>query len=152
MATVNAAQVSEGELGFHYRSKSDNIFGLAFIGQTFGDFPGTLTVSMNVQTGSVGNGKNSTSITGGIWTLPVYRTDVRGGFVGSLFGTIAQGEIVPTANPNKSDVSMTFNIVGGTLAYQGAAGTATFTGTLTVDPRGNGDELEGVVVFNAPPD
>lgn len=149
IATVNALQINQGELGFHYRSQADNMFGLSFLGQTFGDFPGTLTVSINVTTGGVGtgNGKSSNLITGGSWTLPVYRTEVRGGFVGSIYGTIAQGDIIPTANPNKSNVSMTFNIVGGTLAYQGASGTATFNGTLTLDGRG-GSELEGTVVFN----
>jgi hypothetical protein len=154
MVTVNALQISEGELAFHYRMQSDTMFGLSFLGQTSGDFPGTLTLSLNATTGSVGtgNGKSSNLITGGSWTLPVYRTDVRGGFVGSIYGTISQGEIVPTANPDKREVSMTLNIQGGTLAYQGAAGTATFTGTLTVDPRGNGGELEGTLVLNAPPD
>ncbi len=150
MVTVNALQINEGELGFHYRMQTDTTFGLSFFGQTSGDFPGTLTMSLNVTTGGVGtavNGKSSNLITGGTWTLPVYRTDVRGGFVGSLYGTIEQGEIVPTANPDKSEVSVSLNIQGGTLAYQGATGTATFNGTLTLDGRG-GSELEGTLVLN----
>jgi hypothetical protein len=55
MATVNALQVSRGELGFHYRVQSDTNFGIGFFGQTAGDFPGSLTLSLNATTG-VGTG------------------------------------------------------------------------------------------------
>lgn len=153
MATVNARQISDGQLAFDYQTQRDTTFGLGFVGQTAGDFPGTLTLSLNTST-SVGtiNGANSNVITGGTWTLPVYRTDVRSGFIGCLHGTIAGGEIVPTQNPNKSEVSMTFDIQGGSLAYQGATGTARFTGTLTIDGRSNGSELEGTLVFNVATD
>jgi hypothetical protein len=153
MATVNALQVSSGELGFHYRVQSDTNFGLSFFGQTSGDFPGTLTLSLNATTGvGTGTGPSASSINGGTWTLPVYQTDSGGRFVGALYGTISQGDIVPTENPDKSRVFMTFEIQGGTLAYQGATGRATFSGTLTTDVRSNTSELEGTVVFNAPTD
>jgi hypothetical protein len=155
MATVNARQFSDGQLAFDSETQSETAFGVGFLGQTAGDFPGTLTVSLNRAT-SVGtttiNGTSPNLITGGIWTLSVYRTDVSGGFVGSLFGTISSGQIVPTKNPNKSEVSMTFNIQGGTLAYQGATGTARFAGTLTLDGRSNGNELEGTLLVNVQTD
>jgi hypothetical protein len=151
MATVNAGQISNGQLAFNYQTQTDTTFDVGFLGQTAGDFPGTLTVSLNIaSTDAVRTikGMSATTIPGGIWTLPVYRVNVRDGFVGSLYGTITGGEIVQTNNPDKSGVSMTFVIQGGTLAYQGATGTASFTGTLSVDERGNGSELEGTLVFN----
>jgi hypothetical protein len=45
---------------------------------------------------------------------------------------------------------MTFDIQGGTLAYQGATGRARFTGTLTIDGRSSGNELEGTLIVNVP--
>lgn len=152
VATTNALEVTQGELAFHYRTQSDTNFGHTFLGQTFGDFPGTLTLSMNVMSATQ-NGLSAAgvkeSVTGGTWTLAVYRTEVRGGFVGSIYGTVSQGQIIPTSNPDKSEVFMTLDVHGGTLAYQGVTGTATFVGTLTVDGRSHGNELEGSLTFGS---
>ena len=143
--TVNARQVSEGQLGFDFGSKSETNFGVGFLGPTFGDLPGSLTMSLNIALPSETNGtEGSMSITGGFWTLPISATASSG----SLYGAIVQGDITPTQNPDKSQVSMVLTIAGGTLDHEGAVGRAVFAGTLTTDPRGGAGELEGTLIFD----
>lgn len=144
--SVDAIQVSQGERLVDPSSQRDTTFGLGFLGRTAGDLPGSVTFVLNV-TNSPETRNNVSAVTGGPWTLPVYMTEVRGGFAGSLFGTISDGVIVWDRANNTAQVSMTLKVEGGTVAFAGATGSAVFDGTLVPEDKSSGYRLQGKLSF-----
>jgi hypothetical protein len=140
--SVDAIQVSDGERLIDPNSQRETTFGLGFLGRTTGDLPGSVTFALNV-TNSPETRNNVSAITGGPWTLPVYMTEVRGGFAGSIFGTISDGVIIWDRTNNTAQVSMTLKVEGGTLAWDGATGSATFDGTLVPEDKSSRYRLRG---------
>ncbi len=76
-------------------------------------------------TGVLGSGTNT--ITGGNWSLAIPGA---AGTSGSLQGRFAGGSIVWSADGRAGTVTVSFTITGGTGAYAGDTGTATFHGTM----------------------
>lgn len=144
--SVDAIQVNQGERFIDPSSQRDTTFGLGFLGRTAGDLPGSVTFALNV-TNSPETRSNTSAITGGPWTLPVYMTEVRGGFAGSLFGTISDGVIVWDRINNTAQVSMTLKVEGGTVAWEGATGSASFDGTLVPEDKSSRYRLRGKLSF-----
>ena len=89
---VNAIEVTDGTMGYDGQTKEETAFGYSFLGRTTGAFPGSFTLSMNCAPAkAIAEGKSE--LRGGSWTLPVYMTEVRGGYAGSLYGTIEKGSM-----------------------------------------------------------
>jgi len=147
VTTVNAVEVSDGTVGFN-RMKDETTFGYSFLGPTVGAFPGSFTLSMNCSPAiSISNEKNE--LTGGSWTLPVYMATIKGtGYDGSLYGTIDKGTMIWDKTATKATMYIVLNVGGGTQAWDGVGGYATFTGTLFVDEKTQKTMLTGDLVFN----
>jgi hypothetical protein len=150
---VNAIEVTDGTMGYDGQTKEETAFGYSFLGRTTGAFPGSFTLSMNCAPAkAIAEGKSE--LRGGSWTLPVYLTEVRGGYAGSLYGTIEKGSMTWDAKGTSATIYMVLNVGGGTQAWAGVGGYATFVGTLTVDEKTETTTLSGDMVFNtisAPP-
>ena len=163
VTTVNAIEVTDGTMG-RDDLKQETVFGYSFLGRTTGSFPGSFTLSMNctppLTTGDR-EGLNGfeippvsivpppIGITGGSWTLPVYVTAIKGsGYAGSLYGTIAKGEMNYDKTGTKANVYVVLNVDGGTQAWDGVKGYATFVGTLFVDEKTQKTMLTGELVLN----
>jgi hypothetical protein len=164
VTTVNAIEVTDGTMGWD-GLKQETAFGYSFLGRTTGSFPGSFTLSMNCtppltkldhdEIGGVGVGITPIpfvppiGITGGTWTLPVYITGIRGsGYAGSLYGTIAKGEMNYDKTGTTANVYVVLNVDGGTQDWDGVKGYATFAGTLFVDEKTQKTMLTGNLVFN----
>lgn len=144
---VNAIEVTDGTLGYDSQTKEETAFGYSFLGRTSGAFPGSFTLSMNCAPATAIPGKTS-AMTGGSWTLPIYMTEVRGGYAGSLYGTIEKGTMAWDAKGTSATVYIVLNIGGGTQSWEGAGGFATFAGTLFVDEKTEETTLSGDLIFN----
>jgi hypothetical protein len=160
---VNAIEVTDGTMGFDSQTKQETAFGYSFLGRTTGAFPGSFTLSMNCTPpptkldldaiGGVGIVPvpfvRPIELTGGSWTLPVYITAIRGaGYAGSLYGTIAKGEMNYDKTGTKANVYVVLNVDGGTQDWDGVKGYATFAGTLFVDEKTQKTMLTGALVLN----
>lgn len=145
---VNAIEVTDGNLGMDYQNKSETMFGYSFLGRTTGALPGSFTLSMNC-TPAFATPGGVTQLTGGSWTLPVYLTDIKGsGYAGALFGTIAKGSMSWDKTGTSATVYIVLNVDGGTQAWDGVRGYATFAGILFVDEKTEETVLTGDMVFN----
>ena len=143
---VNAIEVSDGIAGWGL-NKEETVFGYSFMGRTTGAFPGSVTLSMNCTPAIPIRGKAS-DISGGSWTLPVYMTEIRTGYAGSLYGTIAKGTMTWDAKGTSATIYIVLNVDGGTQVYDGTTGFASFAGTLLVDEKTEKTTLTGDMVFN----
>ncbi len=146
VAKVNAIEVTDGLAGFD-SEKQETQFGYSFLGRTTGAFPGSFTLSMNCSPAIAVPGE-TTSIKGGSWTLPVYITEIGGGYAGSLYGTIAKGQMTWDKTGTSANVYIVLDVDGGTQSWNGVTGYATFTGTLTAGEKGQKTTLTGDMVFN----
>jgi hypothetical protein len=164
VTTVNAIEVTDGTMGWD-GLKQETAFGYSFLGRTNGSLPGSFTLSMNCTPPPTkpdhdeiaGVGIIPTPfvppivITGGSWTLSVYVTAIKGsGYSGSLYGTIAKGEMNYDRSGIQANVSVVLNVEGGTQAWDGAKGYATFVGILFVDEKTQKTMLAGNLVFMDP--
>jgi len=141
---VNAIEVSDGTIGTNDQSKEVTAFGYSFLGRTTGEYPGSFTLSMNCTPAIPVLGEVS-GVTGGSWTLPVYASEIRSTYAGSLYGTIAKGSM--SWDKTGTIVYLVLNVDGGTQTWDGVTGYATFTGTLSVDEKTQKTTLNGDLVF-----
>jgi hypothetical protein len=155
---VNAIEITDGTVGYNSQTKEETTFGYSFLGRTTGAFPGSFTLSMNCTPppaegyGSAGTTAivpPPTVMTGGSWTLPVYTTSMKGSssYAGSLYGTIAKGEMNYDKRGNAT-VYFVLNVDGGTQSWDGVRGYATFAGTLLIDEKTQKKTLTGDMVFD----
>lgn len=143
---VNAIEITDGTLGLENQTLKETAFGYAFFGRTSGAFPGSFTLSMNCAPATKNPGAGN-EVTGGSWTLPVYMPEVRTGYAGSLYGTIAKGSMNWDENGLSANVYIVLNVDGGTQVWNGARGYATFVGTLIVDEKTDRTTLSGDMIF-----
>ena len=121
MVQVNAIEITDGTIGSDNQTKNETIFGYSFLGQTTGFFPGSFTLSMNC-TPAIPMPGDTSRLTGGAWTLPVYMTPINGGdYAGSLYGTISDG-IMNWGKTGNADVNIVLSVNGGTMFWDGVAG------------------------------
>lgn len=147
IVSVSAIEITDGTVGMDNTTKKETAFGYSFLGQTTGSLPGTFTLSMNCAPAIPVPGDTS-ELTGGSWTLPVYMTSIKGGtsYAGSLYGTIAKG----TMSWDKTGTNATVYIVldvKGTQSWEGVGGYASFAGNLFVDDTTKETTLNGTIVF-----
>jgi hypothetical protein len=147
IVTVNAIEVTDGVIGMDNKTKSETVFGYTFLGRTTGSMPGSLTLSMNC-TPAIPVPGEASELTGGSWTLPVYITEAKGGYAGSLYGTIAKGTMNWDKTGTNANVYFVLEVKGGTRTWEGVSGYATFAGTLFVDEKTQATMLSGDLVFN----
>jgi hypothetical protein len=148
--TVNiiAIEVSDGTLGLDSRDNTETTFGYSFLGRASGSLSGSFTLSMNCAPAIPVPG-DTTQLTGGSWTLPVYMGTMKGGgYAGSLYGTVAKGSMNWDQLGTTADVHILLNVDGGTQTWDGEQGYATFEGTLSVDPQTGKANLTGDAVFS----
>jgi hypothetical protein len=158
---VSAIEVTDGTKGFDAQTKEETAFGYSFLGRTTGSFPGSFMLSMNCTPpadraidglGILPTVKPPTAITGGSWTLPVYMSTLRStGYAGSFYGTVSKGEMVWDEAGTSATVYIVLNVDGGTEAWDGASGYATFTGNLFVDEKTQKTILTGGLAFSLTP-
>lgn len=146
VVSVNAIEVTDGLAGFD-SDKQETQFGYSFLGRTTGAFPGSFTLSMNCSPAIAVPGDTS-PLKGGSWTLPVYNAGLKSGYAGSLYGTIAKGQMTWDKTGTSANVYIVLNVDGGTQSWDGVTGYATFTGTLTEGEKGQKTTLTGDMVFN----
>jgi hypothetical protein len=147
IVSVNAIEISDGTLGFNSETKKETSFGYSFLGQTTGSLPGSFTLSMNCTPATPIPGDTS-ELTGGAWSLPVYMLSIRGsGYAGSLYGTIAKGTMNWDKTGTNADIYIVLNVNGGTQSWENVQGYATFAGTLFVDEKTQKTMLNGNMVF-----
>jgi hypothetical protein len=138
---VSGIELTDGVTGLDNRFQ-ETIFGYGFMGQTSGDLPGSLMLSMNCYPAYFKEGTTN-QVTGGMWTLPVYSRPRRGlsdVYMGSLYGTIVDGKM--SWGAEGADMDLVFNIDGGTGTWDGASGRGEFTGRL-LETKGGAAVLEG---------
>lgn len=147
--SVIAIEVTDGVKGMDNQTQLDTVFGYSFLGQTTGSMPGSFTLSMNCTPATPIPGEPS-ELTGGSWTLPVYKTALMGGggYEGSLYGTIAKGTMNWDKTGTYATIYFVLNVDGGTQTWDGVGGYASFTGTLFVDKQTQKTMLTGEMVFN----
>lgn len=146
---VNAIEITDGTIGLDNQTKKETAFGYSFLGQTTGSLRGSFTLSINCTPATPIPGDTS-ELTGGAWTLPVYMTSIKGGagYAGSLYGTIANGKMNWDKTGTNGDVYFVLDVDGGTQSWDGVQGYATFVGTLFVDEKTQKTMLSGDLVFN----
>jgi hypothetical protein len=145
--SVNAIEITDGTMGLDNQTKAETVFGYSFLGQTTGSFNGSFTLSMNCTPAAEVPGGIS-ELTGGSWTLPVYATAMQSGYSGSLYGTIAQGQMNWDSRGTSANVYLVLNVTGGTQTWNNVGGYATFTGTISINEKTQKTELKGEMVFD----
>jgi hypothetical protein len=148
VVSLNAIEVTDGTLGMDNTTKKETAFGYSFLGRTTGSLPGSFTLSMNC-TPSIGVPGETTEVTGGSWTLPVYMPGMKGGiaYAGSLYGTIAKGKMTWGKEGAGATVYIVMDVNGGTQSWDGAGGFVTFVGTLSINEKTQQTSLNGDMVF-----
>lgn len=147
---LDAIEVTDGVVGFDSQTKLETAFGYSFLGRTTGSMPGSFTLSMNCAPAIPMPGE-TTEMTGGSWTLPVYIKEAKGGYAGSLYGNIAKGSMNWDKTGTSANVYLVLNVNGGTQTWDGAQGYATFVGTLLVNEKTQETSLSGDLVFSIMP-
>ena len=147
IVSVSAIEITDGTVGMDSRTGKETAFGYSFLGQTTGSLPGSFTLSMDCAPALPIPGGTS-ELTGGSWTLPVYMTSIKGGtaYAGSLYGTIAKGEMSWDKTGRNATVYIVLD-VHGTQSWEGVGGYASFAGTLYVDEKTQETRLDGNLVF-----
>ena len=152
--SVSAIEVSDGVMGMDNATGQETAFGYSFLAQTTGAMPGSLTLSMNAvpltpETQATLLVNKDRQLTGGTWTLPVYKTTMRGGavFVGSVYGTVANGTMMWDKTGTTGTINFVLNVNGGTQTWAGARGSATFEGIMSVDETTNATIFNGNMEF-----
>ena len=145
IVSVSAIEITDGTLGIDSTTKNETAFGYSFLGQTTGYLPGSFTLSMNCAPAIPVPGDTS-ELTGGSWTLPVYMAIVKGTYAGSLYGTIAKGTMSWDKTGRNATVYIVLN-VSGTKSWEGVSGYASFAGNLYVDEKTQKTKLDGTLVF-----
>ena len=147
IVSVSAIEITDGTVGMDSRTGKETAFGYSFLGQTTGSLPGSFTLSMDCAPALPIPG-GSSELTGGSWTLPVYMTSIKGGtaYAGSLYGTIAKGEMSWDKTGRNATVYIVLD-VHGTQSWEGVGGYASFAGTLYVDEKTQETRLDGNLVF-----
>lgn len=144
---VTAVEITDGTVGIDIDTKKETLFGYGFMGQTIGSLPGMLTLAMNCSPVIPIPGE-VTLAKGGTWTLPVYLPSLRGSnYAGTLYGTVAKGTLNWNKAGDTADVYIVLNVDGGSEAWDGVHGYATFTGTSFVDALTKKTTLKGELVF-----
>jgi hypothetical protein len=115
--TLNATGGGAGIAG-------SNTFFYDLQGTLAGKLAGAFTARV-YYTGVLGRGTNP--ITGGNWSLTVPGTSST---AGTLQGRFAGGSVTWSANGQAGAVTVYFTVTGGTGAYAGTTGTATYHGTM----------------------
>jgi hypothetical protein len=146
---VTAIEVTDGTTGLDTRTGMETAFGYIFLGRTSGAMPGSFTLSMNCTPAIPMPGETS-ELTGGAWTLPVYMNVLKGttGYAGALYGTIDKGTMNWDRAGTTANVYMVLKVDGGTQSWDNVSGYATFVGTLFVDEVTHKTTLSGELVFN----
>jgi hypothetical protein len=144
IVSVSAIEITDGTVGMDIKG-TETAFGYSFLGQTTGYLPGSFTLSMNCAPAIPVPG-NTSELTGGAWTLPVYMAIVKGTYAGSLYGTIAKGTMSWDKTGRNATVYIVLN-VSGTKSWEGVGGYASFAGTLYVDEKTQKTMLDGTLVF-----
>ena len=146
IVSVSAIEITDGTVGMDIKG-TETAFGYGFLGQTTGSLPGSFTLSMNCAPALPIPGGTS-ELTGGSWTLPVYMTSIKGdtAYAGSLYGTIAKGEMSWDKTGRNATVYIVLD-VQGTQSWEGVGGYASFAGTLYVDQKSQKTMLDGTLVF-----
>jgi hypothetical protein len=147
VVSVSAIEITDGTVGMDSKTGKETAFGYSFLGQTTGSLPGSFTLSMNCAPALPIPGGTS-ELTGGSWTLPVYMTSIKGGtaYAGSLYGTIAKGEMSWDKTGRNATVYIVLD-VHGTQSWEGVGGYASFAGNLYVDEKSQKTMLDGTLVF-----
>ena len=147
IVSVSAIEITDGMVGVDSTTGKETAFGYSFLGQTTGSLPGSFTMSMNCAPALPIPGGTS-ELTGGSWTLPVYMTSIKGGtaYAGSLYGTIAKGEMSWDKTGRNATVYIVLD-VHGTQSWEGVGGYASFAGNLYVDEKSQETMLDGTLVF-----
>lgn len=148
IVNLNAIEVTDGTLGMDNVTKKETAFGYSFLGRTTGSLPGSFTLSMNC-TPSIPLPGETSDVTGGSWTLPVYMpgTKLGSSYAGSLYGTIAKGTMTWDKTGTGATVYIVLNVDGGTQSWDSVGGYATFAGTLFIDEKTQKTTLNGALVF-----
>ena len=146
IVSVSAIEITDGVVGMDSKGK-ETAFGYSFLGQATGSLPGSFTLSMNCAPALPIPGGTS-ELAGGSWTLPVYMTSIKGGtaYAGSLYGTIAKGEMSWDKTGRNATVYIVLD-VHGTQSWEGVGGYASFAGNLYVDEKSQETMLDGTLVF-----
>lgn len=142
---LRGIEFSDGVVGFDKLYGRETMFGYAFVGQTYGELPGVLTLSMNCVPATFTPGM-SNEMTGGTWALPIYSPPTVSKspvYLGSFYGHIIGGKLA--WEKTTAQIYLTFVIDGGTLKFTGAAGEGSFDGTLAEPVKGEGEAtIEGL--------
>jgi hypothetical protein len=147
IVSVTSIEITDGMVGVDSRTGKETAFGYSFLGQATGSLPGSFTLSMNCAP-AVPIPGSASEISGGSWTLPVYMTSIKGAtsYAGSLYGTIAKGEMSWDKTGRNATVYIVLD-VKGTQTWEGVGGYASFAGTLYVDEKTEETRLDGNLVF-----
>lgn len=129
---VKADKLSIGEVPFG----SGSTYGWTCYGVTEGDVSGYIFISMNYSAPELSwGGGESRTVTGGSWSKLIF---IDGQYTGSISGLIVGGEVVSgdvTFNAPATTITLQMTGDGGTGAYEGRKGTASFDGVVTDGPK-----------------
>ena len=130
------------------------MYGATYLGKTTGVLPGSFFLSMNYDMTSVLTARLSLAqqvpsiqnITGGTWSLPVYRGSL---YLGAIYGHIQEGTMQGTPGGLRpSTVNMILVVDGGTQTYDGTSGSGTFSGTLNHVTKDGIPTMSGTLSFD----
>lgn len=142
---LRGIEFNDGVVGYDNLWGRETMFGYAFVGKTYGELPGVLTLSMNCSPATFTPGM-SNEMTGGTWTLPIYSAPSvfkQPVYLGSLYGHIAGGKLA--WDKISAQMYLTFVVDGGTLKFTGATGDGSFDGTLAEPVKGEDEAtIEGI--------
>lgn len=127
LSTFNGFEITTGH------SEGADTYGWTCYGRTAGALPGNFTLTANYDTPpDEGTAGVSQAITGGTWTLPVYKQTLAGmTYVGALYGTVTEGKFMWDDNGSSATMKVQLQITGGTQTMEGLQGTAIFDATVT---------------------
>lgn len=126
LSTFNGFEITTGH------QESADTYGWVCYGRTGGALPGNFTLTANYETPpDEGTAGVSQAITGGTWTLPVYKQTLTGTtYMGALYGTVTDGKFMWDDN-GSSTMKVQLQITGSTQTMDGWKGTAIFDATIT---------------------
>jgi hypothetical protein len=127
LSTFNGFEIATGH------PEGADTYGWVCYGRTAGALPGNFTLTANYDTPPDGvTAGLAQAITGGAWTLPVYKQTITGTtYMGALYGTVTDGRFVWDDNGSSQTMTVQLQITGGTQTMDGWQGTAIFNATIT---------------------